>query len=584
MFPPAEGIIVISCQLDNLSRAAAKAVLDTSLAAEVDLEAGDVHYTKSFGALHALPPAPMPLATFDALMARECAPECLEDFRRHEAEARTGASSEQIASYRSLTQQGWRTLRVRRLRLGPTRLLRLDEDVSGEQILRSRFEAALAALRGVAYEWDPGTDEVERLGSLALMLSLDVPQRGDAATWRERIHPDDLRAAQAITDSAAKQQLPSIATEYRIRNAEGRWTWVWDHALLDYQPDGALQRVLGCSLNIDERKRAELALEQSQTRLGLALGAARMGAWETDVVRNEAYWSAELFELLGLEPHPNPIPIEAIDRYSHPEDRERLQAKFRAAVEDPTVTLYVDEGRALRADGSELLFETRGHILRDTAGRASIVTGVFADVTEARRARQQIQFLLQEINHRSKNLLSVVQAIANQATREDGPSFMPRFSQRLSALAACHDLLVHSQWAPVDLAELARAQFAPFADLIGRRITISGPRLQLVPAAAQAISLALHELSTNAGKYGALAGHHGRVDFGWRLEDERVLLCWLEQDGPTVEAPTRHGFGRRVMVQMVEMAIGGKVSLDYEPTGVRWRLDAPLKRLTGAAP
>lgn len=475
---------------------------------------------------------------------------------------------------------------MQRRRLPGRRLLWILADDPAQDLLRSRFEAALLALHGVAYDWRPESDTVERIGSLSQMLGEDELEEGTAAWWRARVHPDDLAQADAIMATAINTQAPTTATEYRMRAADGSWCWVWDHALLMYREDGSLDRVLGCSLKIDERKRAELALEQSQTRLGLALGATRMAVWESDARTRQAFWSPELYVLLGLEPKCDPMSIESLSRFMHPDDQDRIHAQFEATVNDPTSSLYSDQGRAVRADGEEIFFETRGHIQRDHEGRASIITGVFADVSEARRARQQVQLLIQALNHRAKNLLSVVQAIANQSAREEevGESFPRRFSQRLSALAACHDLLVRSKRSPVQLEDLVRAQLAPFAAELGDRIKAIGPPLRLAPDAAQAISMALHELATNAGKYGALSNAAGHIKLSWGSDDAHVWLEWREQDGPAVSQPTRQGFGHRVMVDMIEMALGAEVSLAYPPDGLTWTLRAPEARVTALRP
>jgi two-component sensor histidine kinase len=123
---------------------------------------------------------------------------------------------------------------------------------------------------------------------------------------------------------------------------------------------------------------------------------------------------------------------------------------------------------------------------------------------------------------------------------------------------------------------LVRAQLAHFADLIGSRIAMHGPKLCLKPASAQAIGLALHELATNAGKYGALSTDRGRVDVCWGIDGDTLTMSWTECDGPLVSAPKRRGFGTVVMEAMAERSVDGKVNLDYAPSGVIWRLTCPV--------
>jgi two-component sensor histidine kinase len=143
------------------------------------------------------------------------------------------------------------------------------------------------------------------------------------------------------------------------------------------------------------------------------------------------------------------------------------------------------------------------------------------------------------------------------------------------ALSANQDLLVRNEWNGVEIADLVRAQLAHFADLIGSRIALHGTKLRLNPASAQAIGLALHELATNAGKYGALSTDMGRVDIGWGIDDDTLVMSWTEREGPPVLAPRRRGFGTIVMQTMAERSVDGTVVLDYAPSGLTWRLTCP---------
>src|SRR5262249_8154146 len=183
--------------------------------------------------------------------------------------------------------------------------------------------------------------------------------------------------------------------------------------------------------------------------------------------------------------------------------------------------------------------------------------------------------LMREINHRAKNMLSVVDAIAHQTANKNPKDFVERFSERIQALSANQDLLVRNEWNGVEIADLARAQLAHFADLIGSRIAMHGPKLRLNPASAQAIGLALHELATNAGKYGALSTDRGRVDVCWGSNGDTLTMSWTEREGPPVSAPTRRGFGTIVMEAMAERSVDGVVDLGYAPSGVTWRLTCP---------
>jgi two-component sensor histidine kinase len=196
-------------------------------------------------------------------------------------------------------------------------------------------------------------------------------------------------------------------------------------------------------------------------------------------------------------------------------------------------------------------------------------------VTDRKAYEDQILFLMHEVNHRAKNMLTLVQAVARQTAAREPEDFIGRFNERIRALAANQDLLVRNEWRGVDVEELVRAQLAHFADLLESRIAVDGPRVRLNATAAQAIGLALHELATNAGKYGALSVDAGRVDVRWRLDGDIFAMSWTERNGPPVSRPERRGFGSTVVGSMAKLSVGGEVELNYAPSGLMWRLICP---------
>jgi two-component sensor histidine kinase len=192
--------------------------------------------------------------------------------------------------------------------------------------------------------------------------------------------------------------------------------------------------------------------------------------------------------------------------------------------------------------------------------------------------------LMHEINHRAKNILSVVQAMAQQTKGDSCQEWISQFTERIRGLSASYDLLVKNEWQNVRLAELVRTHLAHFGDLLDTRIAVRGPEVRITSAAAQTFGMALHELATNAAKYGALSTDTGRVDIAWDLElagdgRQRFTMEWGERGGPTVIAPTRRGFGWSVLCQLTNMSLGADVTLSYSPTGVVWRLACPADRL-----
>jgi PAS domain S-box-containing protein len=201
------------------------------------------------------------------------------------------------------------------------------------------------------------------------------------------------------------------------------------------------------------------------------------------------------------------------------------------------------------------------------------------DITERRRSEEHIELLMAEVNHRAKNMLAVVQAIAQLTSKHGNPAtFAARLSDRIDGLAAGQDLLVQNQWQGVEVSELVKAQLAHFKDLIGTRVLISGPYAQLTPAAAQGIGMALHELATNAAKYGALSNADGQVSIAWQISTTTkptFSMSWLERGGPQVEAPRRKGFGHIVLGRMAAAAVRGHADITFPERGLSWTLSAP---------
>ncbi len=253
-------------------------------------------------------------------------------------------------------------------------------------------------------------------------------------------------------------------------------------------------------------------------------------------------------------------------------------------------------GESIKSFEHELRFADGGHKhllgnalpLFDAAGEVRGAVGAFLDITERRHQEERIKLLLREVNHRAKNMLAVVQSVARQTAAANPKDFLQRFSERVQALATSQDLLVKAEWRGVELGDLVRGQLAHFQDLIGSRIELKGPSLRVSVSAAQILGMAIHELSTNAGKYGALSVTEGRIAIGWGLErdgagGDTFTMSWREHGGPPVSTPSRNGFGSAVIGAMTESSLDGKVDLDFLKTGLSWRLHCPAAGVSEGA-
>ncbi len=334
-----------------------------------------------------------------------------------------------------------------------------------------------------------------------------------------------------------------------------------------------IARQLGFSI---ERKRAEQALLASKDRLQLALNAAQLGWWQYDPLHRVVSWDTRAKEVLDIAE--DGTAFEEVMKLAHPDDAERVWTAFQTARDPADLKPYAIEFRVQRGEGEVRWMEVHWLAYFEGAGRerrAVSVVGTVADITERKEREEKEHLLMREVNHRAKNMLSVVDAIAHQTATRSPEDFVERFSERIQALSANQDLLVRNEWKGVEIEDLVHAQLAPFASLIGSRIAVHGPKLCLKAAGAQAVGLALHELATNAGKYGALSTDMGRVDICWEIDGDALTMSWTERDGPLVSAPKRRGFGTIVMERMAERSVDGTVDLDYPPSGLTWRLTCP---------
>jgi PAS domain S-box-containing protein len=309
----------------------------------------------------------------------------------------------------------------------------------------------------------------------------------------------------------------------------------------------------------------------------VAVEPTRMGVFHFDVQSNRLTYSDELLALVGTDRAQVGGTTGAVEIVMHPDDVVRCRKVLSAGER------LDHDFRIIRPDGEVRWMHWRGEIVRRCGGAPIEVRGVTLDVTDRKRVEENVHLMIKELSHRSKNLMAVVQAISWQTAQRsfDLEEFEQLFARRLEALARCQDLLVSRDWRWVALQDLVRAQLDPFLDA-KERLVARGPALLLMPLAAQDLGLALHELATNASKYGALSAPSGKVEIGWTVaaagaaDSKQFHMTWRESGGPTVSRPVRKGFGSTVITATIARTFNGKAELAYRPEGVSWELRAPL--------
>lgn len=257
------------------------------------------------------------------------------------------------------------------------------------------------------------------------------------------------------------------------------------------------------------------------------------------------------------------------------EAHERGLAHFLRTGKGPVLDKQI-EIEALHRDGRELPVELS--ITRTEQFGEPVFLGFLRDISERREAERRQRLLIGELNHRVKNLLGVVGGIAHQtAKRSDSvPQFIEAFGGRLSSLARAHEILTEATWEAAPLRNLLAELLAPFLEGAEPQASLAGPELLLEPRQLLSVSMIVHELLTNAIKYGALSRPEGRLAVVWALADHELALEWIESGAPGVRPPTRQGFGSKMIEISVAHELRGRASTDWDPDGLAFRLSFPL--------
>ncbi|WP_341214409.1 HWE histidine kinase domain-containing protein [uncultured Limimaricola sp.] len=343
------------------------------------------------------------------------------------------------------------------------------------------------------------------------------------------------------------------------------------HAAVEGARSAAAQRV------------SDQQLRETRDALALATKASSLG-WATwDFVTDAVNLDACGREIMGFGD--GVVTISKWLEHIHPEDRTSLDREFGNCLRENRP--FDLEYRVCRPDGALRHVHGTGIFQATAEGDPLQGTGFVRDVTDRKRSEQRQNMLMAELDHRVKNILAVVQSIARQSlarSHEAGAEAADRLVGRISALAQSHSLLAQSRWEGACFEVLVENAVAPYRGDEPGRILIDGPGLRVTPKAAQILTLALHELVTNAAKYGALSRREGRVSARWHLSGEgqerRLIVVWREMDGPPIEgAPQRKGFGSVLIERMLTSDLGGQVTLDYAQSGLRAEIDLPLENL-----
>jgi PAS domain S-box-containing protein len=323
-----------------------------------------------------------------------------------------------------------------------------------------------------------------------------------------------------------------------------------------------------------ELERSNARLRESEHRRSLALAAGRMGSWDWDIDERRCTWDEGQCRIFGVEAGSFAPSLESVRPLVHPEDWARIEGAFASSSQERGT--YQTELRVIRPDGETHWCIASATGSFDQTGRLVRLSGVTIDITDRKEAEEHQLLLAREVDHRARNALAVVHAIVRLTRANSMEGYIDAVEGRIRALAQTHALLSQSRWQGADLARLVDEEVAPFRIGQGGKVNADGPSLVLSAEKAQIVALALHELATNAAKYGALSCGSGRVDIRWRAESGRLTLVWRETGGPKVELPIRMGFGSKIMNASLKQQVGGDVAFDWQSAGLTCTLHIPF--------
>jgi len=444
-----------------------------------------------------------------------------------------------------------------------------------EESLRLAIEGAGMAtweldLETMEGDWSPNRFDL-------LGMARRKESRGGFDEWLARIHPDDLERVGETALRCIREGVP-YTIEYRICRADNnRERWLQSHgSRIDYADDRP-SRFVGVSFDITDRRRAEDELRDSETRFRTIFEQANDYLITTTLDQKITSVNPAVLTALGYRE--DEVIGHSVADFMDPDQFALSMEAFGRKLAEGGTTRFMLNVRA--RDRRQLVWEVNSQLTADSEGRPEGLHAIARDMTEAKRNEAHLRLLVDELNHRVKNTLAIVQGIAQQSFKDDADPAKARraFEGRLAALSEAHNLLTREHWGAVSMTRVIGDAIAPHGNDAGR-FALDGPDLSIVPKTAISLALAIHELATNAVKHGALSQAGGHVTIRWARAPSdgatRFSLVWEESGGPPVVTPTQRGFGTRMIERGLAAEFGGTVTIDFRPEGVVCTVDAPL--------
>ncbi len=445
------------------------------------------------------------------------------------------------------------------------------------------------ALKVVLWEADPATLQFTYVSDEGpKLLGRSLEDWKSPGFWPAAIHEDDREWAMSFCAGATNRG-EDHEFDYRMRRADGSVVWVRDIVAVETR-DGTPYRLSGMLIDVTNLKQAEQAVERSRRQLRSIIEHSPLAYIEWDADIRVRVWSKRAEQMFGWTADELLGRHYGSWKFVYEPDADMV-GEVAGRIMSGEIKHTIVHGRYHHKDGSILHVEWYCWITFDDAGKPLAVHSLAQDITERVQAEQRQTFMMQELDHRVKNNLAAIISLADATARAASSldEFRAAFNGRLRALARTHALLARSRWSGVRIGDLVSETLAPYSDPMGPRVDADGPNALLPPRAAAPLCMALHELATNAIKYGALTVSSGVVTVRWTIsgnEDapEALDLTWTERGGPAVEAPTRRGFGATLITDAISHELSGNAVITMDPQGLVCRIDTPLPPPSGNEP
>lgn len=407
-------------------------------------------------------------------------------------------------------------------------------------------------------------------------ISPDQPPSVEAII-RRIVEADRARVMAAF--DAARQGINRLDVDFRFNRDDGTTIWLTGRAELFRDAQGRPSRLLGINFDATSIRTVESERDEASGLLRTFFDSLPGAAYVKDA-EGRIMLGNPGFALAIGRPYESCIGQTDDQFVRNPEHARAIIAHDKAVFESGEAQ-QVEEDMEM-PDGRLSHWLSVKTPFKDAEGRIKGLVGISLDVTERRQAARRLRFLADEVDHRAKNLLSIVLSIVRLTKVDDVALFKSALTGRIQALARAHNLLAASRWEGVDIAALVKEELAPFNRTGAGQIMMSGPSLTLEPNAAQALAMVLHELAINAASYGALSAERGRLTVDWKLSESSgqtcVELVWAESSGPAVAVPAKPGFGSTAVRGAIEHQLGGEIHIDWAPSGVTCRIAFPAAR------